>query len=610
MAVILAATLVFQIGHIRGLPQIKASYQPSGRVILDRNGAVLDEIRGEAKVRRLAWVELARVSPQFLDAVTKAENDFFYNVGARVADMIGTPGFTKVLGLELAWSKREILEAYINLVRFRSDIEGIGAASFLLFDKTPANLNRVESAVLAAMIQSPRAGVNVIRKRACELLEKMNARESCSLLAGNYFRNPIKLAPHLTRRLMQAPELKNESLVRSTLDRQVQWVALNALQKRVPREGAALIVENSTGNVLAYVGTTGPSKKRDAADGVTVPHQVGSTLKPLIYGKAFDERVLTAATPLEDSVKAKKASPRTLKTSPRLNRSIRDLVSVRNALIMNLNIPAVKALDLLGVETFVQTLSELGFSNLGTSDDYGPSLALGTAEARLLDLTNAYRSFANSGTWSPLRFAPDIPSEHAARRVYSPEAAYIVSDILSAKESLWSAYKVSINKESRESWAIGYSEKYTVGVWIANSSAHPVWREIMDHLHRSEESHPPKTPDGLILAEQEVFIRGTEPLSSNEPEPVAVSKISYPKNKAVIEMENESSVSQPTFIQIVAPKSDQNVYLNGRRLGRAKNFIPWTPQIGKYVLHLRDSRGHVVHQVRFEVRGRRFAFAN
>lgn len=704
VVVFLAATLIFQISRIPSQHQVRYRFKSSDRAILDRNGQIIDEVRVEKKVRRLAWIDLDKVPPSFVEALLRAEDKrFFYHPGfdpialvkASIYRLVGRSDrgastlsmqlteliasnhgtnsrrrtvwqklvqIEKAVALEMAWSKREILEAYINLVYYRGELQGIGAASFGLFDKAPASLTRPEAAAIAALIRAPNADVDRVRERACWLLNALGAPEECGLLSGSHLsyieqgyriRPFMKLAPHVGQRLANRPELKDQTLIRSTLDRQIQWVALHALQKQITamqsqnmNDGAAVILENATGNVLAYVGNVGAASKAQYVDAAVALRQAGSTLKPLIYAKTFDERILTPATVLEDSPLAIAVTSGLYKPS-NFDRAFRDLVTVRNALASSLNIPAVRALELLGVETFVQTLRDLGFRDLERADFYGPSLALGSVDVRLLELTNAYRTLANRGIWSPLRFSPDVPSDETGRTVFTPEAAFIATDIISDRQArastfglentlstrFWTAVKTGTSKDMRDNWCIGFSEKYTVGVWAGNFSgapmwnvtgvqgAAPVWQEIMNYLHRNEGSVAPRPPDGVIRTHvhfkhsedqrDEVFIKGTEPVNGEvEAKAEVVSRISYPLEETLIALDPDIPPdNQRVFIQIVAPRPDQNLYLNGRRIGRATNFIPWAPLTGKYRLELRDSGGHVIDNVRFEVRGRRFALA-
>ncbi|MBX3021426.1 MAG: transglycosylase domain-containing protein [Bdellovibrionales bacterium] len=630
-------TLLFQVSRTPSLAQIKHDFKASDRALLDRQGQVLDGVRAEKSARRLNWISLADVPSSFLNAVLSSEDRrFFYHPGLDPLSLLNKQSsltlqlvqlierdkvrnanvswlrfqrepllslldrYSKALAFELAWSKRDILEAYINLVRYRRELQGLNAAAFGLFEKPPRVLNLREASVLAALIRLPEAGAHEVRARACEILAQMRAPEECALLTPEHLsylerayriRPYIRLAPHVMQRLANEPKLTSLGLVRTTLDRELQWTAIHALQKQNSIDGAVIVVENSSGHVLAYVSAS-------AADAATDPRAAGSMLRPLIFAKALDERVLTVATALEGDF-------------GEVDRS-----DMRVALRGGLEIPVLRTLERLGAETFVKSMQDLGFTDLQSPEAYGPSLALGSAPVKLSDLANAYRALANNGIWTPLRFSPDVPSEFGARRVFSPAAAFIIKDILSNENhNLWSMVKHGLPAtDNRDTWSIGFSDRYTIGVSGPHNAA--IWQELLSYLHRRQPSESPRLPEGLIREisgqREEWFLSGTQPsLTSTADTTKRRSSISYPKNNAIIALDLESS-SRPDhrlLIQIAAPQGDQNVYLNGRRLGRAEPFLKWEPESGLYTLELRDSKGLLVDKVRFEVRGRRFALA-
>lgn len=644
-AVLATAALLVQVRRTPHFHAVKAAYRSSDLAILDRNGLVVDEIPIAKNVRRLNWVALNKVPPAFVDALLTAEDKrFFYHLGfdplggktitLQLAELLeNSPGRSKELKrklaqiwqafvIEISWNKHDILEAYMNLVTYRGEIQGIAAASYGLFDKAPQELTRQEAAVIAALIRSPNTGVARVQKRACWILARMGVAEDCGLLTEAHLsyieesyqiRPFIKMAPEFAKRLAASPEITRGSLVRSTLDRDIQWAAMHSLQRL--KDGAVIVIENSTGNVLAYVGKVLAKGAASDVDEVLADRQAGSTLTPLIYGKALDERILTAATllgdsPLAISITTGMYRPENFeKTSP-------NLVSVRTSLALNLNIPAVRALELLGVDIFVHSMSDFGFTKLARSDFYGPSLALGAADVSLIELTNAYRALANGGMWSPLRFSPDKLSELAAKRVISEAAAFIVSDIMTDRQSSFSNHSWTAVKTG-SSWSVGYSDKYTVGVWAER--AQPVWHEVMNYLHRQDVSYAPKPPQGLVqepvsfghdkARRDEWFIAGTEPTHQTAlAKPDVHSRISYPIDRSLIALDPDTPRdNHRMFIQILEPQGDQNLYLNGQRIGRARPFQPWEPRSGKFNLELRDSRGNVVDRVHFQVRGRTFA---
>ena len=189
------------------------------------------------------------------------------------------------------------------------------------------------------------------------------------------------------------------------------------------------------------------------------------------------------------------------------DRQFKGLVSARTALGASLNVPAVRTLVMVSPDAFHKQLQAVGLPLKETGDYYGYSLALGSSEVSLLSLTNAYRTLANGGRYSPFALSvskgqPQTLEEPATQRTAStssartglvqaiePRAAFIVTDILAdplarrahlrhrqrAGHSFWTAVKTGTSKDMRDNWAVGYSQRYTVGVWVGNASGAPMW---------------------------------------------------------------------------------------------------------------------------------------
>ena len=252
-----------------------------------------------------------------------------------------------------------------------------------------------------------------------------------------------------------------------------------------------------------------------SVDGVAALRQPGSTLKPFLYAQALAERRITAASLLEDA-------PTHIQTAGGLympqnyDRQFKGWVSVRTALAASLNVPAVRTLAMVSPQAFHDQLLRLGLPLKESGDYYGYSLALGSAEVSLLDLTNAYRALGNGGRWGPTTLLPAAPDDvpEPARPALDPRAAFIVGDILSDGNArartfgtdsvlatrFWSAVKTGTSKDMRDNWAIGWSQHYVVGVWVGNASgapmwdvsgisgAAPLWAALMNYLHRDRAS--------------------------------------------------------------------------------------------------------------------------
>ena len=175
---------------------------------------------------------------------------------------------------------------------------------------------------------------------------------------------------------------------------------VSALKGQNVNQGVLLVLDNETGDVLAYTGYSDDQSSGFYVDGVQARRQTGSTLKPFLYATAFDRRILTASSRLDDSP-LDVAIPGGIYQPGNYDSSFRGPVSARVALASSLNVPAVRTLMLIGTETFLNTLRQLGIRHLEEAGDYyGLSLALGSADMSLWDLTNAYRALANQGVWS------------------------------------------------------------------------------------------------------------------------------------------------------------------------------------------------------------------
>jgi penicillin-binding protein 1C len=676
--------------------EVRKSYVKSDSLLLDRNGEVLHELRIDRNRRRLDWTPLNNMSSALQEAVIQAEDKRFYDHGGvdyramsgalvqgltqeslRGASTI-TMQLVSVLDRELqakkgrrsvwqkgkqileaweierSWSKHETLETYLNLVTFRGELQGIAAASRGLFGKDPHGLERSEALILAALVRSPNASFDEVSQRASTLNRTMSWQINDSeirskarqvFLGSSFVRPQTDLAPHVSRQLLRgkAPGLK----VVSTLDHRVQRFALDrlrhhliSLKEQNVKDGAILIVENQTGNVLAYVSYTGEPSHRRFVDGVQAKRQAGSTLKPFLYALAYDKRILTPAsilddTPLDIAVLNGIYQPRDYDSE------FRGLVTSRVALASSLNVPAVRTLSLVGIEPFVSKLRQLGIKDLNESGDfYGPSLALGSADVSLWELVNGYRTLSNEGVWSELHLSPEQNISPKPKRIFSKEGAFLISDILSDREArsftfglenplatrFGTAVKTGTSKDMRDNWCIGYSKRYTVGVWVGNftgepmwnvsgiTGAAPIWIEMMNWLHPRVpmREKPPvhlvrkeiQFPHGVGSAKEELFIQGTEPNTKNQRIGQFNQRIVYPPSGTVIGLDPDIPPELQKVFFVSQPKRNNLRWvLNGHTMKEVSSYFPWSPRAGAYTLALIDENDQRVDSVHFEVRG-------
>lgn len=679
---------------------VKQGYHSSDAILLDRHGDIIQRLRVDKTLRRGDWVKLNEVSPSLRLALIVSEDKRFYQhsgvdwraVGAatwgnlwsnktrgastismQLAGLLDADLRQKTGGrsagqkvgqaisaswLERSWHKDQILEAYLNLVPFRGELVGVSALSQRLFNKHASGLNEEESALAAALVRGPNATPSQVAQRACAVLREMQPPNApavnCARLpdttrlilsAPSSPSRDEGIAPHFARKILgQAP---TPTTIRTTLDARLQRFAsetlnrhLRELVRRNVEDGAAIVIDNANGEVLAWVGSGGLLSTAAEVDNVIARRQAGSTLKPFLYAQAIAEKHLTAASLLEDS-------PVNLPTGngmyiPRnYDNRFKGWVSVRTSLGSSLNIPAVRTLVMITPDRFQKTLVGLDLPLDKSGDFYGYSLALGGADVTLASLANAYRTLANGGKLTALRLRPDDPIGRP-RSALDPLAAFVVTDILADRNAraatfgldsplatrYWTAVKTGTSKDMRDNWCIGFSRRYTVAVWVGNASgapmwdvsgitgAAPVWHAIMDRLHANVRSQAPTPPAGLkptrISYEQNIeparsewFLPRTAQkrirLAQNSARDPGVPRINQPLNGALYALDPDIP---PANQRIIFTCDTPNAIwrIDGKHLGKGAR-INWPIWPGPHKLELLDSTGKVVDSVRFEVRG-------
>jgi len=804
--------------------EIKANWQPSDTLILDRHGETLHRLRTDSLVRRGQWVTVADVSPALRTALVLSEDKRFYahsgvdwqavsaaawanlfNRQTRGASTLtmqlaglldddlkrgagGRSLLQKVQQtvtaewLEQRLRKDQILEAYLNLVPFRGELVGIDALSQTLFGKAAHGLDAREAAIAAALVRAPNAKPALVAQRACGVLKDMQegattgargkvkpasapaAGSSDDCAALDFFTTAtlqrrdypasFGMAPHLAQQVTAAYRSQPANLataataaspagpvrplpaaIRTTLHAPLQRFAVQTLQQhlrelrgRQVEDGALVVLDNASGEVLAWVGSSGQLSRAAEVDGVTALRQPGSTLKPFLYAQAIAERRLTAASLLADS-SAQIQTGAGLYIPQNYDRQFKGWVSARTALGASLNVPAVRTLVMLSPDAFHRQLVQLGLPLKESGDYYGYSLALGSAEVSLLALANAYRTLANGGRSSPTRLLPVAaaanrqglpaspnpamtsaacpspnlanfsnlanrapkgagadPASQPARydtaprwgqaaigagcfaQVLDARAAFIVGDILSDRLAraptfgsdsvlatrFWSAVKTGTSKDMRDNWALGYSQAYTVGVWVGNASgapmwdvsgssgAAPVWAALMQFLHARRPSQSPRPPSGLVhtdvsfaanghmpgieAARQEWFLQGTEQpvfaiesiagstggiraggqkslnLSNQQPGPAQPRvRITEPAHGSIIALDPDIP-PQHQRVRFEAVGQNLRWRIDDRPFASGPSAL-WLPWPGRHRVQLADARGRVLDEVQLEVRG-------
>ena len=711
--------------------EVRMGYQSSDTLILDRRGELLHRLRTDTTVRRGQWVALADISPALRTALVLSEDKRFYahsgvdwqavssaawanvwNSKTRGASTItmqlaglldddlkrsaGGRSVVQKIGqtisaqmLERNWRKDQILEAYLNLVPFRGELVGIDALSQTLFGKTAHGLDAREAAVATALVRAPNAKLAQVVQRACSVLQSLappgtprgTGLADCdaldlfttAVLQRRDYAASEGIAPHVARRLVQPTTRTVQTSLRAPLQRfavQTLQQHLRELAGRHVEDGALVVLDNATGEVLAWVGSSGDLSNAAEVDGVMALRQPGSTLKPFLYGQAIAERRITAASLLDDSGTQIQTAGG-LYIPQNYDRLFKGWVSARTALGASLNVPAVRTLVMVSPDAFQKQLAKLGIPFKESGDYYGYSLALGSAEVSLLNLTNAYRALANGGRASPTTLNVRAARTSArpapgAIQALDPRAAFIVGDILSDPYArartfgtdsvlatrFWSAVKTGTSKDMRDNWAMGYSQRYTVGVWVGNASgapmwdvsgtsgAAPIWAAVMNYLHATQPSRAPKAPSGVVqaavqfadpgakavgaipleAARQEWFLAGTQQptfaiysiastpyysgargLKGLKPSDKQPARITAPTTGTIIALDPDIPPKHQR-VNFAASGSNLRWLMDGKVFAKGAS-AQWMPWPGRHVVQIVDAKDKVLDEVRLEVRG-------
>ena len=624
----------------------KENYSSSDLLLLDRQGKALHQVRMNKDFRSLEWVPLGEISPALVSALLKSEDQRFYSHGGvdykslasalyqalfkahfrgastlsmQTAKLLypnkevwkGIAGkvrqFRAAYNLESHWTKNQIMETYLNQVPFRGETVGVSAASKALFKKDPRGLDTDESALLAVMIRSPNAHEKLIIRRAClqepERCANVTALALQTLKQNKSIDLEVKEAYHLARRLKDLPR---QGHVQTTINLDLQKFAMERAQSQVlslksqnVHDAAIFVVENATGEVWAYVGGSGKFSSAPYVDGVTSLRQAGSTLKPFLYATAFENKILTPESWIEDSA-VDIVFDRGVYKPQNHDKTFYGWVRAETALASSLNVPAVKVYKLLGDDSFWQKLNKMGFRNLEDADHYGPALALGVADVTLESLTLGYRTLAQHGFYSAPTFLKNQKNPKPVA-VFSEESAREVSEILSQKEfrSLGfglestlssvsgAAVKTGTSKDMRDNWCVGYNDRFTVGVWIGNfngepmwnvmgvTGAAPLWAEVMQWLQRH---YPGPQVKDLKLAKKD----------SEPPLVYGRAKILYPQDGMVLALDPEipsQNQKVPFLAESLKGYSTQWRVNNKAIVAEGESYL-WTPSRGRHHIEL------------------------
>ncbi len=564
--------------------------------------------------------------------------------------------------LEKFFSKSSILEFYLNQIPYAGQRRGVVQAARLYFDRDLDTLNLKEMLALVVMVRAP-SWLDV-RKRPDDLqpliLQLADRLLKSGVIDAGQFAaiGPIELssgiaelsvmADHFVQHIYQSAPLsvlRNHRRLHTTLDAGLQNVVqtildyrLQDLAQRGVANGAALVVDHQRNEILAWVnsGKALDEVPESWIDTITTPRQPGSTLKPLLYALAL-EKGWTAATTLDDRPLAVPVG-RGLHAYHNYSRTYYGPLRLRDALGNSLNIPAVRAVQFVGVDNFLERLHALGVRSLQQHPDYyGDGLALGNGEISLLELVQAYTVLARQGTYLPLQYLlTEAADRGEPRRVISAETASLIGNILSDPEArrlefgngsllrfpVQTAVKTGTSSDYRDAWAVGYNYRFTVGVWIGNLDQQAtdgvtgaggpalILRSVFAELNRHQDTRPlylsPRLvkaeicresglpADGRCAAVSEWFIPGTEPTSdgtqSEEPDSVYLQ---YPTRNMQLAMDPRIPEQQQAFgfrLANLPEKSTVEWYVDDRLTASTSS--------AEYLWHLQRGR----HSVKVRIR--------
>ncbi len=402
------------------------------------------------------------------------------------------------LQLEWKFSKNEILQLYINLLPYGSNIEGVKSASVIYFQKGPEQLSLAEAVALTVIPNKP-TSLGTARNTGALISERNKWLKR--LLNDNVFNKtdvesaleePIALIRHDVPRyahhfsIRMKKKYPDQSIIKTNLDFNKQLTVEKIISNGIARlkmmninNAAVLIINNKTMQVEAYAGSADFNDQVDGGqvDGVVAVRSPGSTLKPLLYAVAFDKGLITPKSRIND-VPVNVAGYFPLNYNQQFNGS----VTVEYALVNSLNIPAIKILNDVSLKDFITKLKTARFNTIAKQEkDLGLSLILGGCGVTLEQLVNQYTVFTNNGRLRNINWLQEKDSGYL--QLISPQSAYMVTEILAQlhrpdlpynfQNTIHLprvAWKTGTSYGRRDAWSIGLNTKYTIGVWTGNFS--------------------------------------------------------------------------------------------------------------------------------------------
>lgn len=652
MTLIAVGTYMMYANDIKD-PERLMNRNNTGIVLTDMNGTTIYS-RGKAEHREV--VKLADISTNMKNALIASEDKDFYKHGGFNLFSIIRAAFTRVGGgstitqqlakntilsdqhsllrkwqelamsvaIEQTYSKDQILEFYLNSVYFGENAFGIKDAANTYYGIEPKDLSLAQSAMLVGLLPapstySPISGVaEYAKERQTTVLSRMvtngyitDADKTVALNTTlTYAEQKSSLgdqAPHFAQVVLnelinkygEEQALRSGYQVKTTLNLDTQKIVRESVANNmanITRNGgsnaAAIVIDPKTGEVRAYVGSADWNNAQwGKVDMVQAKRQPGSSFKSIYYAAALADGDITASSMWKDELTDFGGGYTPLNADKKWHGN----VSTRSAIAMSLNIPSVKIMKQYGIDKSIQAAKNLGITTLDSGQSYGLSLALGSAEVPLKEMTSAYSAFANQGQQFPVSYISSVKDKFG-KGIYTPikkpkqainkEGAYLISNILSdnnARAPIFGgsltvsghtvAVKTGTTNDNRDAWTIGYTPSLAMGVWVGNNDnsamynggvgmAGPIWRTAVTKMlsgTNNEQFVRPgsitersvcKNDGGLAIKSgsntyTELFMAGALPTNTCNTEPVMIQVCNLDTKK--IETIDDTNYNDTTY---------------------------------------------------------------
>jgi penicillin-binding protein 1A len=468
--------------------------------------------------------------------------------------------FSVAVAIENTYTKDEILEMYLNSAFFGDQAFGIEDAAKYYFGTTPDKLNLAQSSMLVGLLPAPNVyspisgNAEYAKERQATVLKRMvdnkyitNAEKEAAEAEELVYASdgPVigeSMAPHFAQMVIDELNEKygeervqrSGYQVKTTLDPALQQTLqanianhLSYIEANGGSNAGGVAIDPTTGEVRALVGSADwANEDWGKVNMATTARQPGSSFKSIYYAQALADGVITPATILHDKLTDFGGySPQNA------DRRFRGDVTVRSAISQSLNVPSVEVMQKLGTGEAVSAANRMGIKSINDKANYGLSLALGTAEAPLIEMTNAYAAFANAGQQYEPKVIQQVSDKYErtiltentkSEQVISPQGAYLISSILSDNQARapifgssltvsgrTAAVKTGTTDDSRDAWTIGYTPQLALGIWVGNNNneimlnggsgmAGPIWVKTMQKALTGQPNTQFTVPENIV----------------------------------------------------------------------------------------------------------------